>query len=301
MGPARPSNRSRSSVAYLIRAHQRPDQLVRLVDRLGTGNASFYVHVSARTAGDVYQSMREGLEGRDDVHWVERVPAYYSGFSLVRSVLAGLAAITRAEQPEHVVLLSGQDYPLRPPAEIERYLATRSGASLLEYFPLPSERWAAEDGGLDRLRFHYFERASYRTKLLRVPWPRRSFPAGVRPYGGSAWGALSVEAARTVLAFEAEQPEAYRFFKHVQAPDEMFLQTALMNSPLRDRVVNEAIHYIEWPGGSHPKTFRSEDLARLAGSGKLFARKFDTEVDAEILDLIDDELLSPKNEPAVTG
>ena len=30
---------------------------------------------------------------------------------------------------------------------------------------------------------------------------------------------------------------------------------------------------------------------RLAASGKSFARKFDTEVDAEILDLIDEELL----------
>jgi hypothetical protein len=278
--------------AYLIRAHQRPGQVVRLVDRLSTPGSTFHVFVSARTPDDVYAAMRRPLAGRDDVHWVERIPAYYSGFSLVRSTLAGLASIAGAGPlPSHVVILSGQDYPLRPAAEIEELLAARTGESLVEHFHLPSERWGDEDGGLDRVRYRHFERIRYRTRILRLPFPRRSFPAGLEPYGGSAWCALSDEAVRTLLAFEHEQPEAYRFFAHVRTPDEMFIQTVLLNSRARERVANESIHHIEWPGGSHPATFRRQDFPRLAASGKPFARKFDTEVDAEVLDLIDTELL----------
>ena len=67
--------------------------------------------------------------------------------------------------------------------------------------------------------------------------------------------------------------------------------TALLNSPLRDQVANETLHYIEWPGGSHPRTFTTADFDRIAASGKLFARKFDVARDAEILDRIDRELL----------
>jgi hypothetical protein len=284
--------------AYLIRAHQRPDQLVRLVDRLSTPAASFHIHVSARTSHDLYEAMRRGLAGRDDVHWVDRIPAYYSGFSLVRSVLAGLEEIARAGPlPQHVVLLSGQDYPLRPAREIEALLAGRAGESLVEHFRIPSERWADENGGLDRIRYLHFERVHYRTRILRVPFLRRSFPAGLEPYGGSAWCALSDEAVRTLLAFEDGNPQAYSFFTRVKTPDEIFLQTVLLNSPARERVANEPIHYVEWPGGSHPATFGHEDFPRLAASGKPFARKFDTRLDAEILDLIDRDLLGQASPP----
>ncbi len=283
--------------AYLIRAHRRPDQLIRLVDRLSTPAASFHIHVSARAPHEVYETMRRGLAGRDDVHWVDRIPAYYSGFSLVRSVLAGLEDVARAGLPQHVVLLSGQDYPLRPAPDIEALLAGRAGESLVEHFRIPSERWAGETGGLDRIRYLHFERVHYRTRILRVPFLRRSFPAGLEPYGGSAWCALSDEAVRTLLAFEDESPQAFSFFARVKTPDEIFIQTVLLNSPERERVANEAIHHIEWPGGSHPTTFRLEDFPRLAASGNPFARKFDSSLDAEILDLIDRELLGQASPP----
>jgi hypothetical protein len=286
------------SVAYLIRAHQRPSQLERLVDQLSSPRSSFYIHVSARTKNEIYAAMRKGLDGRGNVHWVDRVPAYYAGFSLVRAMLAGLAEIARSQpMPSHVVALSGQDYPLRPADEIEGFLAQHVGESLLEHFPIPTDRWADEDRGLRRIRYWHFERIHYRTRILRIPLLRRSFPAGLKPYGGSAWCVLSDDAVRTVLAFPNTNPEAFRFFRHVMIPDEIFFQTVLLNSPLRDRVANEGIHHIEWPGGSHPVTFGCADFPRLTASGKLFARKFDVECDAEIFELIDRELLAPPSEP----
>jgi hypothetical protein len=279
------------AVAYLIRAHHRPEQLVRLVERLTTSEATFFVHLDARAPQRVLDAMQAGLAGRDDVHWVPRVAAHYSGFSLVRAIISGLEEVTRAGAPPHTVLLSGQCYPLRPASEIEAYLSSRPAESLVEHFHIPSERWADEDGGLDRLRYMYFERIRYRTRTLRAPLVRRFIPEGLEPWGGSAWCVLSDDAVRSILAFRDEQPEAYRFFEHVRAPDEIFLQTVLMNGAIRERVANEAIHYIEWPGGSHPRTFTSDDLDRISSSGKLFARKFDTARDAEILDRIDRELL----------
>ena len=290
------------SLAYLIRAHQRPEQLVRLVERLSTPDASFHVHVCARASDEVYAAMRNGLAGRDDVHWVERMPVYYSGFSAVRALLACLRSSSAGgTAPDHAVLLSGQDYPLRPAREIKAILARLAGESVLEHHSLPWARWAEEDGGLDRIRYWHFERVGHRTRILRLPFLRRSFPQGLVPFGGSAWGVLSAEAVRILLTFPDENPGAFRFFRHVKNADELFVQTVLLNSVARGRVVNDVVHHIEWPGGSHPATFRSADLPRLAVCGKLFARKFDVEVDAEILDLVDRELLSVEGEPAVQG
>jgi hypothetical protein len=289
----------RVPIAYLIRAHHRPHQLARLVDRLRTPNARFFVHVSARTSDETYAAMRDALEGSPDVRWLPRVRTYYGGFSLVRATLVGVDAILREEPlPSHAVVLSGQDYPLRPAAEIEQHFAARPGTSFLEHFRLPvADRWPGENGGLDRIRGYYLERFSYRTRLLRVPFVRRRFPAGLTPYGGSAWTALAANALLEIDRFAKENRRVLDFFRHVNIPDEIVVPTILMNSPIRDSVLNEEIHYVRWPGGAHPATFTRHDLDRLMASGKLFARKFDLHADEQVLDLLDREALRLESAP----
>jgi hypothetical protein len=77
----------------------------------------------------------------------------------------------------------------------------------------------------------------------------------------------------------------------VLIPEEIFFQTVLVNSPLRETLVNRALHYTAWPGGPHPKTLGVEDFPTLAASDVLYARKFDVERDSLVLDAIDRELL----------
>ena len=78
------------------------------------------------------------------------------------------------------------------------------------------------------------------------------------------------------------------FFRHVKIPDEIFMQTMLLNSPLRDNVVGQDVHYLDWShGGAHPKTLGTEDSSRIVESGKLFARKFDVQYDSKVLDMLD--------------
>jgi core-2/I-Branching enzyme len=93
---------------------------------------------------------------------------------------------------------------------------------------------------------------------------------------------------RYLVRFTDSRPEVVRFFRHVKMPDEIYVQTVLLNSPLRETIVADDIHYIDWSrGGSHPKTLGTEDYAKIVASGKLFARKFDPVHDAQILDLLD--------------
>jgi hypothetical protein len=99
---------------------------------------------------------------------------------------------------------------------------------------------------------------------------------------------LSHDAVRYISSFAEKKPEAVSFFKHVKMPDEIFVPTVLLNSPLRDTVVGQELHYIDWShGGAHPKTLGSEDYDRIVESGKLFARKFDVRSDAKVLDMLD--------------
>jgi hypothetical protein len=277
-------------IDYLIRAHTAPAQLARLVERLDEGDVRFYVHVNRRVDAETFAAMRSALAGHRDVVWLPRIACYWGGFSLLRATLVGIEAIVRRrDPPDHVLLLSGQDYPLRPPAEIEAYLATRRGRNLLHHFRLPADEWAREDGGLNRLRYPHFERIRYKTRLLRLPIPRR-LPAGLTPHGGMALWALTGETLAWLMRFLRKRPEVLRFFRRVKMPDELFFQTVLLSSPLAETVDDELLHYLDWSsGGAHPATLTAADLPKLRASGKLFARKFDAAMDSAILDLLDRE------------
>jgi Core-2/I-Branching enzyme len=278
--------------AYIIRAHHAPAHLERLVRRLDTPKARFYLHVNRRTDDAVYDEMVERLGDVERVTWLPRVACYWGGFSLLEATLEGVRAVAEGETlPGHVLLLSGQDYPLRSAARIEAFLEERKGTSFLPHWSLPAAAWATEGGGLNRIRWTYLERVRVKTRLLRLPIPRR-FPAGFRPYGGMAFWALSGESVAYVDRFVRENPGFMRFFRFVKMPDELFFQTVLMNSPLRDKVENSNLHYLDWSAGTaNPAILRKDDLPKLLASEKLFARKFDAAVDAEILDLLDREAL----------
>jgi Core-2/I-Branching enzyme len=296
-------------VAYLVLAHHRPRQLRRLVERLRGSQARFYIHVDRRAPAAVSGAVQD-LAG---VQLVESLASRWGDFSLVSAILRCLYAALDDEtvRCDVAVLLSGQDYPIKPVARIEAVLAARAGRSTLHSWKLPSERWANERGGADRyeywnLRFGrrflpIFGQCALGNPLVdrvwnglarRVPLTRR-FPAGLLPYGGSGWWAMDRADAEEVRRFIAQNPAVIRFFRGVKIPDEMLLQTILMNSPGAERVVNEPLHFQKWPplGAFSPSVLTVRELDALAAAPELFARKFDEAVDAEVLDAVDERLL----------
>jgi hypothetical protein len=77
----------------------------------------------------------------------------------------------------------------------------------------------------------------------------------------------------------------------VKIPDEIFFQTVLMNSPYKNGIIYDNLRYIIWsPGSRHPATLNIRYFEDFMNSNKLFARKFDTNIDADVLDMIDREI-----------
>jgi hypothetical protein len=64
-----------------------------------------------------------------------------------------------------------------------------------------------------------------------------------------------------------------------------------MNSPFDRNVVNDDLRCIDISARRGPRIWQKQDLKILSQSKALIARKFDTAVDSEILDLIDSKLL----------
>ncbi|MDQ3997000.1 MAG: beta-1,6-N-acetylglucosaminyltransferase [Gemmatimonadota bacterium] len=275
-------------VAYVILAHRLPEQLVRLVRRLNTPRALFLIHINRRSDDAVCRTARAGLAELDNAVFLRRHRLYWGSFGHVRATIEGLDELhRRSAQFDYVALLTGQDYPIKPVSVIERKLADSGGASFMAYDRLPGG-WT---DGMERITHWHSRRIGVpRGWHLRLPIGRR-FPQRLVPYGGSSYWWLSREAVEYVRRFVFEHPDYYRFFKHVDVPDEIFFHTILMNSPLRDSVVNDELRYVDWTRDPMPAIFGAGDLELLRRSPKLLARKFDSTHDEEILDLIDSELL----------
>lgn len=279
-----------ADLAYIISAYRLPDQLTRLVRRLDTETASFFVHVDRKTDDATYRRMAEPLSGLDNVHFLERHRCHYGGFGHVEATLKGIEELFRQGVPfDHVLLLTGQDYPIASNRRIGEFFREHEDLSFMSHFPLPSSEW--QEGGLDRIESWHVRLGSHYLRMPGMRGPlRRRHPAGLRPFGGSAYWCLSRECAEYVRGFLRDARSYVRFFRFVNVPDEIFFQTILLNSPLRDAIVNDDLRYLEWrhpevSGG--PAVLRRSDFENIMGSGKLFARKFDVTEDAEILDLID--------------
>jgi hypothetical protein len=275
------------SVAYIVSAYRNLGQLERLVRRLRTDQSFVAIHVDRKTADDDYEAVVHALSELPNVHFLSRHVCHWGGFGHVQATLKGIDALLRREIGfDHLVLLTGQDYPIKSNDSIERFFGENLGTSFMAHSALPSQWWSPR-GGLDRIE-HWHLR--WYGRHLRLPW-KRGFPAGLRPFGGGAYWCLSRESVEYVAEFSRARPEVLEFFKHVDIPDEIFFQTVVMNSDLAKSVVNDNLRYIDWTRGSRPAILETRDFERLRGSPKLFARKFDVSHDAEVLDLIDRRLL----------
>lgn len=293
------------SIAYIISAYKLPGMLVRLVNRLDGPGTRIYIHVDSKTDEEVYRAMAEPLRNRRRVRFLPRHACHWGDFGHVAATLKGLRALIASEESfDYVVLLTGQDYPLRSRQEIEDSLRAADGRVFMDWMPIPNNKWTG--GGMDRIEsWHFraggrvlpFPGAPFGHTLLNAAWSlparlfglRRSFPAGMRPFGGSSYWMMPSDCARYVDRFARENPEFTKFFRHVIVPDEIYFQSIVMNSLFGDRVSSDDRRYVDWDGGGdHPKILTTSDCDALMRSSELFARKFDPSVDGAVLDRIDE-------------
>lgn len=297
-------------IVYIILAHKLPEQLVRLVRKLNTDSTSFLIHVDKKTDDETYNKMIAPLSKYENISFLPRYRHDYGGYNSVRATLDGIQKLlVSGEHFDYVILLSGQDYPVKSNSQIDQVLKESGGQSYMEYFSLPSERWGDGDGGLTRIKCWHFNLFGTEVTFVRkgrffkfIPdgiWSTavkifslpRSLPGDFDPYGGSAWWCLTRECIEYVGEFVEKNPEFVKFFNHVKIPDEIFFQTVLMNSPYKNGIIYDNLRYIIWsPGSRHPAILNIRYFEDFMNSNKLFARKFDTNVDADVLDMIDREI-----------
>ena len=283
-------------VAFVIVAHRSPAQVARLAARLTSPETGLFVHIDRQVNAAVWHDAVERLSALPRVTFLPRRRVRWATFDLVEVTLSGLAA-ARAAGFVYVTAVTGQDYPIKPVQSFTAFLDANQGCSFLPHFPLGPGPWV-DDGGLTRVDHWHFRIGgrwvSFPNRYIPLPI-RRTVPSGLTPYGGSAYWCLGPDCADYVLDFVASHPEVSRFFRTTPSPDEVFYQTVLATSPLQSCLVDDDLRFVDWtPGDPHPKTLTAGDFTQIAAAAGFLARKFDIDVDARVLDLIDSQLLYPR-------
>jgi len=309
-----------TEVAAVVLAHRDPTHLKRLVAALE--DVPLFLHCDARTTDPVAGQMLHGLPRNVTV--LPRRKMSMSSWSLMAAELDGLRAALARTRAEHVAVLSGSDYPLVSMQALVAELAPWRGRSYFWNVPLPFSSWNTPrhpDGGLWRLRRRFLTRGEavvfWRKIPLRWPVPRR-LPTDVELRACSEFKIYSRHDVERLLHVVDTRPDLVGFWRSTLVPCETFAASVLASPALvgEDVLAPCRAHpwYIRWPekDNAHPCWLSVADLDGLAKARwaepvepevafrpsaekelpgrKLFARKFATDVDTEVLDRIDAEL-----------
>jgi len=291
------------AIAYHLLAHKNPAQVERLFRVLYHPGDVFVLHFD-RSAPRALHALGERLaSAHSNVRVLRPRKILWGGSAMAEVQIAAMqAALKLGGAWTHFINLTGQDFPLKSRAEV---LARLDPArSYLTWFnPVESGLWNNARTRLTRYHLHW----PWLNALLAVPglgrmlralcgWinqlpyvPRcsRRWPDFFVYYGGSNHVALSRVTARYLV----EAPDAVRIRRWLLPAghsSEIVFQSVLLNSPLVDTLVNENWREIDFPmHAPNPRTFTTSDLPQLLACPALYGRKFDEQVDAQILDKLE--------------
>ena len=235
--------------AYLIMAHGDYRCLCSLLASIDHIRHDVYIHIDKKWK-DFDENKLRCVVKESNMYYIKRRSVTWGGDSLLRCELELLQAACDNRQYEYYHLLSGQDMPIK------------SNAERLDFFDKnPKKQFIDISGKIE---------GSYKGGLLcreRVEF-----------YKGGEWFSITDELARYILVRKKVIRRQYRF---ALCADEIFIQTVVMSSPFKENIEN-CKRLIDWNRGA-PYVFRSDDKERLLTSNDLFARKFDSRIDDDII------------------
>lgn len=315
-------------INYIIIAHKNPQQVQRIIDRLYTPNCNFYIHIDKRVDISPFINV---LTIHKNIFFLDdklREFGTWGDIGIVKATIATLLQIVKDNRSGYCILLSGQDYPLIKNISINNFFTINYGTNFIDIFPIPYTSGWGIDGGLNRLNQYKINISNKRMDFVQLPsllekmfykkqtigklkrilkskrfseltklFRKRKLPK-IKPFGGSQWWAFPIETIHNILTFVHLNPKYLSYHKDTLIPDEIFFHSILLHLKEKNEniIIKPSITYVNWErkNTSLPVTFTKDDIFELEikSENKLFARKFDYDLDSDILDLIDSKLLN---------
>lgn len=301
-------------VCYFIQSHKNPQQIHRLIQTIKKQSPNSLVLVnhdfSVSNLDIKAVGNYSGLEIIKRNKWVKR-----GNSSILEIYLDAIHwLLARSFNFDWLVCLSGQDYPTQPISQIEQFLAQTEYDGFIRYYDPLAEKSAWNEKSIQRFFYQYVQLPESMSWLLRkysgkiqhytpliVKWrysmiglkTKTPFDRNFKCYRGWHWNTLSQACVKFLMNYLNEHPEILRYYERTIGPEESLVQTVLVNSQ-QFNLCNDDKRYHDYPLelGGYARLLTVKDYPIVTNGSFHFARKFDAEIDSEILDLLDAQVLN---------
>lgn len=287
--------------AFCVLAHADPYCLESLIGLLDYEGNDIYLHMDKKSPVSLERGLATRRSGLHIIPVGSRIDVNWGGLSQVKAEILLFKTALSNGVYDYIHLVSGADLPLKSQKELHEFFSSKTPGSNFVAF---SEGEEIKKNVDFKTRFYHLfvEKQRYRrdgnvwhlVQDFSAKFIRKAFLALQKAIGyrrewkdleikkGSQWVTVSADFAKYLV-----EKEEYilKKFRGVICADEIFLQTMLFNSPFASSIVNDNLRKIDWTRGA-PYVWHKEDSQELMDSDALFARKFSSQTDSEIINEI---------------
>lgn len=264
-------------IVYAIACYHNTQQVLKLIKSIYSEDNLYYINIDKKATRKFYHSIRSGFLSKQNNIFFSNSKIDWGKWNQVQVLLDVMRNALKVDTNwSHLINLSGQDFPLKSQEEIEKELTNYQDKSFLSanHYPFES-KWSERLWSLSNSLIK-----KNRSKRLDLIFPDIKF------YKGSQWMILSRRFCEFSLNSALSQ-KITPLYKKAYIPDESYFPTLAANGELANTIIWEDKRYIDWSGGgAHPATLTMNYLEKLNQSSAWFARKFDENVDQEIIDTL---------------
>lgn len=282
------------SHAYLIIAHHQFELLKKLIILLDDERNDIYIHMDKKVKNFDKELLCKAAKA-SNIFFVKRIKVSWGGYSQIKGELELLKSAVKGNY-QYYHLISGVDLPIKTNDEIHEFFDKNNG---YEFIHFDSDE--VDKSVLERLSIYHFLQEYTKNKILNKIEEKfiniqkryrinRLKKVNVIIQKGANWFSITDKLAKYIVSREKQIKSLFRYSL---CCDEVFLQTIIANSEykqnlyIKDKNNNYlgCMRYIDWKRGK-PYVFRKGDYDNLIHSPYLFARKFDLNVDSDIIEKI---------------
>lgn len=284
--------------AYLIMAHNKFDMLCHLLKLLDDERNDIFLHIDLKAKDVPYEEIKKSVN-LSKLTFVERIDVIWGSFTQIQCEMELIKSATNNDEYQYLHLLSGLDLPIKSQNEIHNFFDKNNGKEFLDIETEENDRYTRS-----RCRYYWFfqkynARHSKKTVFnllegisvrIQRTLKLNRIPNEIEIKKGANWFSITGAFAKYIVSLDEK---IKKHFKYTFCADEVFIQTILYNSDFRKNLfistdgdpVNRRL--IDWKRGN-PYVFRKDDIDMIESSNCLFARKFDNDIDSDIISEIDE-------------
>lgn len=250
-----------------------------------------YIHIDKKST--VIGEKEKKILEREGCVVVSKYNICWGGINHLYSVIDLLSYACKKEY-EYYHVISGEDLIVRSYKEISAMFEGNNKIYISCHDAVNNPTWN------ERYRYKYiftnqdYRKTPYRQlnklsialqKKLGINYNRIGLETDICK--GYLYGSLPHDAVLYVLGYIKDNYNFMRALKKCYIPEELFFQTILYNSPMKERIAYNCLRYSVWEykNGSIPGYLDEEDFEKINKSDYIFARKVNFDVSKRLIEL----------------